>query len=97
MLLMEENSERGGGLCSPHKVRDGESCLSFFLIVRFLFLSPSFQTLSLVPYFVNILAERSVKDNMTSTIDVEDLLSKLDIVEKISLLAGTDRFPIPSM
>jgi hypothetical protein len=46
---------------------------------------------------VNILAERSVKDNMTSTIDVEDLLSKLDIVEKISLLAGTDRFLIPSM
>lgn len=47
--------------------------------------------------FVNLTAERLVKDNMTATLDVEDLLSKLDIVEKISLLAGTDRFPILSM
>jgi hypothetical protein len=31
---------------------------------------------------------------MTATIDVEDTLSKLDIAEKISLLAGIDNFLI---
>jgi hypothetical protein len=50
--------------------------LLFFLFSYFSFLKPI------------TLQVQSSTFNMTATIDVEEVLSKLDIVEKVSLLAG---------